>query len=82
MKGKDKGRGVYFDSNNADTTSGGKVLNDLTNTGGVSIDLRGKKDLKLMDLNSLKIPLQDGKLWLKKNVKVMEVCFKNPDFCK
>jgi len=58
------------------------VLNDVTNINDSTIDLRGKKELKLVDLNTLKIPLQDGKLWMKKNVKVMDVCFKNTDFCK
>jgi len=57
-------------------------LNDVTNINDSTIDLRGKKELKLVDLNTLKIPLQDGKLWMKKNVKVMDVCFKNTDFCK
>jgi len=45
------------------------VLNDVTNINDSTIDLRGKKELKLVNLNTLKIPLQDGKLWKKRMLK-------------
>lgn len=40
------------------------------------------KNLEIVDVKLLKIPMQEGKLWIKKNEVVLNVCFKNKDFCK
>lgn len=64
------------------------ALSDVTNNQGIKKDdvednnktQNGK--LTFIDVKNLKIPVQEGKLWIKKSVQVLNVCFKNIDFCK
>lgn len=57
-------------ANNLDTNN---LNSDKTNL---------NKNLEIVDIKLLKIPMQEGKLWIKKNEVVLNVCFKNKDFCK
>lgn len=73
--------------NKSDHDNLNKVLNDVTN---YKENIGNDKDkinqtnneLKLIDVNKLKIPVQEGKLWLKKNIQVLNVCFQDQKFSK